>query len=213
MEIIRHASLKAVPWAGGTTRQIAVGPDGAGGWDWRLSLADVVKAGPFSPMPGIDRIITVVEGELIALTVDGVEQALEKYRPFRFSGDSETSATLPTGILKDLNLMTRRGVCKGYAMIVELSKKRPHPVFAGQFAVLLQGSASVSPASPDTDDAAASSVPPTETLGKFDTVVGAEEAPEISGRGFLAVLSIDPARESSDPDPGLQENLGQNDPT
>ncbi|WP_207345778.1 HutD family protein [Arthrobacter sp. E3] len=201
MEIIRHASLKAVPWAGGTTRQIAVGPDGAGGWDWRLSLADVAKAGPFSPLPGIDRIITVVEGELIALTVDGVEQALEKYRPFRFSGDSETSATLPTGTLKDLNLMTRRGVCKGYAMIIELSKKRPHPVFANQFAVLLQGSATVSPASLDADGA--SSAPPAELLGKFDTVVGAEEAPEISGRGFLAVLSIDPVRWSSDPDEGL----------
>ncbi len=192
MEIIRYASLKAVPWAGGTTRQIAAGPDATGSWDWRLSLADVAKAGPFSPLPGIDRIIAVVEGDLIALTVDGVEQALEKNRPFRFSGDSDTSATLPTGALTDLNLMTRRGVFKGYATIIELSKKRPHPVFAGQLAVLLQGTATVSPATPGSDRAGASAPPAAEALGKFDTVVGAEEAPEISGRGFLAVLSIDP---------------------
>lgn len=190
MEIIRHASLKAVPWAGGVTRQIAAGPDPKN-WDWRLSIADVAKAGPFSPMPGVDRIITVVEGELIALTVDGVEQALEKYRPFRFSGDSETSASLPTGALKDLNLLTRRGSFKGYAAIIELSKKRPHPVFADQFAVLLQGSATVSPALP-SDAGASSAAPVPEALGKFDTVVGSEEAPEISGRGFLAVLSMDP---------------------
>ena len=202
MEIIRYASLKAAPWAngGGITRQIAAGAGTGTGaeWDWRLSLAEVSKAGPFSPLPGIDRIITVVEGELIALSVDGVEQALEKFRPFRFSGDADTPATLPTGALKDLNLMTRRGAFKGYAAIIELSKKRPHPVFADQFAVLLQGSATVSPGStnsqPASDDAEASTpAPVTEALGKFDTVVGSEDAPEISGRGFLAVLSIDPA--------------------
>lgn len=192
MDIIRYASLKPVPWAngGGVTRQIAAGPDAAGtGWDWRISIAEVAKAGPFSPLPGIDRIITVIEGELIALTVDGAEQALEKFRPFRFSGDSETSASLPTGALMDLNLMTRRGAYKGYAAIIELSKKRPHPVFADQFAVLLQGSATVSPAAADGTTAPAAAP---EALGKFDTVVGSEDAPEISGRGFLAVLSIDP---------------------
>jgi environmental stress-induced protein Ves len=195
VEIIRYASLKSTPWAngGGITAQIAAGPDPKN-WDWRVSLAEVAKAGPFSSLPGVDRIITIVDGDLIALTVDGVEQALEKYRPFRFSGDSETSAALPTGTLKDLNLMTRRGAFKGYAAIIELSKKRPHPVFADQFAVLLQGSATVSPAaSPAADDAGASSpAPVAEALGKFDTVVGSEDAPEISGRGFLAVLSIDP---------------------
>ncbi|PYI39138.1 hypothetical protein CVS30_07485 [Arthrobacter psychrolactophilus] len=192
MEIIRYASLKSTPWpnGGGVTRQIAAGPD-AKSWDWRVSLAEVAKAGPFSPMPGIDRIITVVEGELIALSVDGAEQALEKFRPFRFSGDSDTSASLPTGALKDLNLMTRRGAFKGYAAIIELSKKRPHPVFADQFAVLLQGSATVSPSATDDADASSPAIV-AEALGKFDTVVGSDAAPEISGRGFLAVLSIDP---------------------
>lgn len=205
MRIIRYADLKETRWAngGGVTREIAAGPAGTDG-DWRISIAEVAKAGPFSAMPGVDRIITVIDGELIALTIDGVEQALEKFRPFRFSGDSETSASLPTGALKDLNLMTRRGAFKGYAAIIELSKKRPHPVFADQFAVLLQGSATVAPAaapsaaSPITanDAEASSAVPVAETpqpLGKYDTVEGAEDAPEISGRGFLAILSIDPA--------------------
>ena len=203
MDIIRYDSLKAAPWAngGGTTRQVAAGPDDSGsGWDWRISLADVAKAGPFSPMPGIDRIITIVDGDLIALTVDGAEQALEKFRPFRFSGDSDTFATLPTGALKDLNLMTRRGTFKGYAAIIELSKKRPHPVFAGQFAVLLQGSAKVSAAALMDDGgsssaALAADAAAPEALGRFDTVVGSDPAPEISGRGFLAVLSIDPVTE------------------
>lgn len=186
-----------MPWpnGGGVSRQLAAAPATDGGFDWRISIAEVAKAGPFSPMPGMDRIITVIDGELIALTVDGAEQALEKFRPFRFSGDSETSAALPTGTLKDLNLITRRSAFKGYAAIIELSKKRPHPVFADQFAVLLQGAATVSPAAVSVVDAGASSAAPVtsaESLGKFDTVVGSEDAPEISGRGFLAILSIDP---------------------
>ncbi|WP_026556094.1 HutD/Ves family protein [Arthrobacter sp. 35W] len=192
MEIIRYAPLKPARWAngGGTTRQVAAGtaPGSTEPWDWRISIAEVASAGPFSPLPGIDRILTVIDGELIALTVDGVEHALEKHRPYRFSGDADTSATLPTGNLMDLNLMTRRGVFKGYMAIVELSKKRPHPVFEGQYAVLLQGSATVSDAASDAAGPAAEAV----ELGRYDTVAGAERAPEISGRGFLAVLSIDP---------------------
>jgi len=206
MDIVRYASLKSAPWAngGGVTRQLAAGQgtavtlgSGAKGdaWDWRISIAEVAKAGPFSPLPGIDRVLTIIDGDLVALTVDGVEHALEKYRTFKFSGDSDTSASLPTGALMDLNVMTRRGAFKGYATILELSKKRPHPVFAGQFAVLLQGQATAAPAAPDAfaDDGAEPGEP--VTLGRFDAVVGSEAAPEISGRGFLAVLSIDPAED------------------
>ncbi len=193
MDIIRYTSLKSGPWACGTTRQIAAGPDNSSDWGWRLSLAEVAKAGSFTPLPGSDRIITVIDGDLIALSVDGAEQPLEKFRPFRFSGDAVTSATLPTGALRVLNFTTRRDSFKGYAAIIELSKKRPHPVFADQLAVLLQGSATVADAEPlSTDCVGAPSAPPIpEPLGKFDTVIGNVATPEISGRGFLAVLSID----------------------
>lgn len=179
-----------MPWGkgSGVTRQVLAGPD-AQNWEWRISLAEAAKAAEFSVLPGVDRILTVVEGDLIALTVDGTEHALEKYRPWRFSGDAESSVTLPTGPLTILNFMTRREAFKGYAAIIELSKKRPHPVFANQFAVLLQGSATVSPAAQDANDTA---TPPAEALAKFDTVAGSDAAPELSGRGFVAILSLDP---------------------
>lgn len=193
MNIIRHASLKAVTGGTGATRQVASGPNSQN-WDWNISLTEATKAGLLPAVEGCDRIMAVVDGELIALTVDGAEQALEKYRPFRFSGDAEVSLALPTGALKVLHLVTRRGAFKGYAAIIELSKKRPHPVFADQFAVLLQGSATVSAATPaDAVASGTASVPGAgEALGKFDTVVGSDDAPEISGRGFLAILSVDP---------------------
>lgn len=213
MEIIRYAELKAQPWrnGGGVTREVAShsastsspespGPDG--GWDWRVSIADVSKAGDFSAFPGMERVLTVVEGELLLLSVDGAEHPLEKYRPYRFSGDAAAAGALPTGDIRDLNVITRTGVFKGYTSIIELSKKRAHPVFEGQLGILLQGQAAVAPGPADVEPAdsaaaaeataGATATEPT-TLARYDAVVGSDtDTPEILGRGFLAVVSIDP---------------------
>lgn len=209
MEIIRYAKLKPVPWrnGGGVTREVASFPQNAGpgaaagdGWDWRVSIAEVTRAGAFSRFAGMERVLTVVEGELLALTVDGAEHPLEKYRPYRFSGDAEAAGALPTGDIRDLNVITRTGAFKGYTSIIELSKKRAHPLFAGQFGILLQGQATVSTGA-DTD--AGETAP--QALERYDAVVGSDTGtPEILGRGFLAVVSIDPAEpaEPSEPDAG-----------
>ncbi len=176
-----------------------------------MSIADVSKAGDFSAFPGMDRVLTVVEGEFLLLSVDGAEHPLEKYRPFRFSGDAAASGSLPTGDIRDLNVITRNGVFKGYTSIIELSKKRAHPVFGGQLGILLQGQAAVTPGTaeqvgrrrtgrtrshvePPGSAAGAAGTPaePT-TLARYDAVVGSDtDTPEILGRGFLAVVSIDP---------------------
>lgn len=227
MEIIRYAELRADPWrnGGGVTRELASHPKAAsaqdGAWDWRVSIADVSKAGAFSIFPGMDRVLTVIEGELLLLTVDGAEHPLEKYRPFRFSGEADSAGALPTGDIRDLNVITRNGAFKGYTSIIELSKKRAHPVFEGQLGILLQGQATVSPGSagdagPVADSgtesgaasgtgaadggtgaatvtAQASSAPgEPEALARYDAVVGSDtRTPEVLGRGFLAVVSID----------------------
>ncbi|UEL28251.1 HutD family protein [Pseudarthrobacter sp. L1SW] len=192
MEIIRFADRKPQPWrnGGGVTTQIAGHPDAAslqdGGWDWRVSIAEVTKAGDFSPFPGMERVLTVVEGELLLLTVDGSEHPLEKYRAFRFPGGAATSCALPTGDVTNLNVITRAGSFKGFTSIIEISRKRAHPLFAGQLGILLQGQAT---ASEGTSEA--------EVLGRYDAVVGSDTAsPEILGRGFLAVVSIDPVTAS-----------------
>lgn len=187
MDIIRFADLPRSRWknGGGTTVEIARGPAGAAGadWDWRLSIADVERAGDFSEFPGMERVLTVIEGELLVLTVGGAEQGLERFRPFRFDGGAPASAVLPTGSVRDLGLVTRRGVFTGYVTILELSKKRPLPLGPGQLGVLLHGQAAVQAA--DTRD--------TTPLAQYDTVVGALDEgaePEVSGRGFLAVVSV-----------------------
>lgn len=195
MEIIRFADIRPQPWrnGGGVTRELASHPKVAseqdGAWDWRVSIADVSKAGDFSAFPGMERVITIIDGELMLLTVDGSEHPLEKYRPFRFSGEAPSSATLPTGDVRDLNVIAREGAFKGYTSIVEISKKRPHPVFEGQLAVLLEGKASVLPGAAEGEDPSAGEA---QELSRYDAVVGSDvRSPEISGRGFVAVISID----------------------
>lgn len=224
MEIIRYAELKAHPWrnGGGVTREVARHPRTPSvqtalqpalqktaqdnSWDWRVSIAEVSKAGPFSAFAGMDRVLTVIDGELLLLSVDGAEHPLEKYRPFRFSGDAAAAGALPTGDIRDLNVITRNGAFKGYTSIIELSKKRAHPVFEGQFGILLQGQGTVSPGTagdpaPGADSAVGTPTVTSEPeperveLNRYDAVVGADTAtPEIVGRGFLAVVSIDPAQ-------------------
>jgi environmental stress-induced protein Ves len=143
----------------------------------------------------MERVLTVIDGELLLLTVDGAEHPLEKYRPFRFQGEASTHGALPTGDIRDLNVITRTGAFKGYTSIIELSKKRAHPVFEGQLGVLLQGQASVSPGAAEaTGDEGSAAAPDTEpvALDRYDAVVGSDtRTPEILGRGFLAVVSID----------------------
>ncbi|WP_104061532.1 HutD family protein [Arthrobacter sp. 4R501] len=218
MEIIRFAELRSEPWrnGGGVTRELASHPKAAssqdGAWDWRVSIADVSKAGDFSAFPGMERVLTVIDGELLLLTVDGAEHPLEKHRPFRFSGEAAAHGALPTGDIRDLNVITRTGSFKGFTSIIELSKKRAHPVFEGQLAVLLQGQATVSAGnlsvSAEAAETAAASVAdgdeavpaPTgpEALNRYDAVVGSDTGtPEILGRGFLAVVSIDRVTASS----------------
>ncbi|MGN0127514.1 HutD/Ves family protein [Glutamicibacter soli] len=188
---IQLSSSPKKPWgaAQGQIREIAKGilaDDGSlatapeGGWDWRISVASIEKAGDFTPYDGCERTLTVIAGELLELTVDDASQALEIYRPFKFPGAAATSAALPTGEILALNLITRNGKVRGNVRIVELSKKREQHLFGSQFGVLLQGKASVLREKSES------------ALELRDTVIGGEEdSPRISGRGFMAVISLD----------------------
>ncbi|GHG11293.1 HutD family protein [Streptomyces filamentosus] len=111
--LFRAQDRTATSWrnGGGVTREVAAGPAGAGLDDfaWRVSLADVAAGGPFSSFPGVDRVITVVEGPGMELTVDGTPHTVaEPYAPFPFSGDAVTECRLLGGPLVDFNVMTRR---------------------------------------------------------------------------------------------------------
>lgn len=111
--IIRWADVTPTPWrnGGGVTRQIAAGPSGTDDFDWRVSIADVDRPGPFSAFPGVDRVITLLDGEVMVLATSAGEQRLAPLQPYAFSGEEAVDCTLPSGPTRDFNVMTRRGAC------------------------------------------------------------------------------------------------------
>jgi environmental stress-induced protein Ves len=110
---VRHlpaSGYRAMPWknGGGITCEVAVFPE-AGDFLWRLSLATVASDGPFSSFPGVDRTLTVLEGDGIELAVaDHVPARLGPGAPFAFPGDVAATARLVGGTVTDFNVMTRR---------------------------------------------------------------------------------------------------------
>lgn len=117
LEVVVHrfADLHPASWknGGGTTREVAGAPPSRGLDDfyWRVSFADVDTSGPFSEFPGVDRVLMLVEGATMRLTVDGVVHDLGPGEPFRFAGEARTAGDLPAGPTRDLNIMTRRDRC------------------------------------------------------------------------------------------------------
>ena len=113
--IVRAGEGRATPWknGGGETTELLAHPEGAGldGFDWRISRARVAADGPFSAFPGIDRTLTVLEGEGLALAIDGHEpiRLTPASMPFAFAADAPCAGRLLGGPVTDLNVMTRRG--------------------------------------------------------------------------------------------------------
>lgn len=168
MGVVRRSAVDPVPWAngGGTTRELLRADDGA----WRISLADIDRDGPFSPFPGRARLLTVVDGAVLALVVDGVEQVVEPRRPFAFDGDASVTASVPEGPVVALNVIVDAGVVDPFVTVLELGRGSSLPLADDQAALVLQGRVEAVDASP------------------YDLVVGPGE---VSGRCTLAVITLE----------------------
>jgi uncharacterized protein len=112
LRIIRSADYPTRPWknGGGTTRDIFVEPPQASldDFDWRMSLAQVDRDGPFSRFDNVDRTLVLLSG---AMTLHEQERRIGLVRgePVSFPGERDVTATLSGGSTLDLNVMTRRG--------------------------------------------------------------------------------------------------------
>jgi environmental stress-induced protein Ves len=153
----RHIPLAAqpsMPWrnGGGVTRQVAIDPPDATlatGFRWRVSVAQVSQAGPFSSLPGIDRSLWLVRGNGMRLSIDGRAVALQqRLQRVDFAGEHAVSAELIDGACEDCNVMTRRGVVRTDARIELFAEQEARELSACAQRLVLVLSGRVSIASP-----------------------------------------------------------------
>lgn len=128
----KRAKLAAQPWknGGGVTCEIASWPPGSGltDFDWRVSIAHIACCGPFSAFPGVDRVITLLEGAGVTLqSADGavhhrLDQALQ---PFAFAGETPIQADLLGPDCQDFNVMARRTACSANVQVLRKQTRLP----------------------------------------------------------------------------------------
>ncbi|WP_052215551.1 HutD/Ves family protein [Sphingomonas sp. ERG5] len=117
-DILRAADRVARPWknGGGVTRDICTFPAGStmDDFDWRLSMAEVREAGPFSSFADIDRTLMVLQGRLELDFGAGEPVTLTpETAAHPFPGDVAVNGKPVDGPVTDLNLMVRRGLFTG----------------------------------------------------------------------------------------------------
>ncbi len=99
----------------GWTREILRWPDtarseAADDWDWRLSIAEIERDGPFSTFDSIDRELVLLHGNGVRLRFDDgeVRDVEPPHGRVRFPGERAVSGELIDGTTHDFNLMWRR---------------------------------------------------------------------------------------------------------
>ena len=109
MNVRRIESIAPERWrnGGGVTRSIASHGD-----DWRVSLAEVERDGPYSRFEGIARISLVLRGDGVTLQDGDDLVMLEPFEAVEYDGGANWNATLIGARVTALNVMTRAGVCR-----------------------------------------------------------------------------------------------------
>lgn len=147
-------TLTRQPWhnGGGTTREIVCQPAGASmqDFDWRISIADVDRDGPFSVLPGVERSMVLLEGPGLRLRsrCGRLDHRLDTPgQPLQFDGGLALDAELLGGPSEDFNVMTRAGRCR--AQVTHQGPGRFAPTAHGGPGLLLvlQGAWSLVPVS------------------------------------------------------------------
>jgi environmental stress-induced protein Ves len=176
MEIVRPAQWITQPWrnGGGTTHEIfREGPLDA--FTFRLSIAEVERAGPFSLFPGIDRWIALLEGKGFVLhRGERTRTIAERLVPFRFSGDDAIDCSLIAGPVRDLNVMGARAHVtldvKSIQMF-EASRFEPPEGATRRYAFVLGGSLVIDAERLERHELAVSEARPAQIAGVGDLLL------------------------------------------
>ncbi|MDM0046673.1 HutD family protein [Variovorax dokdonensis] len=144
----RVADLPAMPWknGGGSTREIACWPPGRGlnDFGWRASIATIAAPGPFSVFEGVDRVITLLDGDGVRLVdaTGAIDHRLDTPgAPFGFSGDVGIDCEMLGAASQDFNIMVRRGLW--VAQVDRMTDAAPVPAMPHGVLLALRGDWSV----------------------------------------------------------------------
>jgi hypothetical protein len=133
---MRVDAVPGTPWrnGGGVTRELLAWP-AAGDWRLRISVADIASDGPFSAFPGVQRWLTLLSGEGVALDLAGRHRTLRPGdAPLAFDGAAAPGCRLLGGPVRDLNLMCRGGEGGLHAVCAAAAWRPPAGAQAGLFA-------------------------------------------------------------------------------
>jgi len=134
--LLRSEDYTRSPWKNGG----GIFTDIAGAWRrdapvrdwnsllWRFAATPIVAPGPFSHMPGIDRLQMVVAGR--GLVLKSPTREFDEREPFttvRFTGEMEIVTALEAGPVEVVNLMARRGAAEIELLALREPGERPLP--------------------------------------------------------------------------------------
>lgn len=114
------STLPVTPWknGGGETREIICVPAPDAPFLWRASIATLQADGPFSPFPGVDRVITLLAGQPLRLCGENIDQPLALWQPWAFPGEWALSSVGIVAPGLDFNIMTQRGRASATVQVV-----------------------------------------------------------------------------------------------
>jgi environmental stress-induced protein Ves len=106
--LITPAQHREVPWRNGRGTSFQVWPRGkvAAGAGFQLNLTPISAGGPFSHYPGVDRVLTVVQGS--GLSFEGREGSMAAGDAIAFAGEAAMTAHLANGPVTVFNLLIQR---------------------------------------------------------------------------------------------------------
>lgn len=113
---LTSADYRRTRWKNGAgwTTELARDPPGAADaastFRWRVSIAEVAADGPFSPFPGVDRELLLLDGAGMRLEfADAAPVTLtRRLQAARFAGEAAVTGRLLDGPTRDFNVMARR---------------------------------------------------------------------------------------------------------
>lgn len=117
--LYKNEDYKTGQWMGGTTTELAIFPKTSKYLDrdfvWRLSSATIeTDESDFSRLPDYDRVLMVLEGEVVLSYENQHVARLKELEQDRFDGQWKTRSF---GKIKDFNLMVRKG-SEGYLDVI-----------------------------------------------------------------------------------------------